>query len=601
MRRRKDYRLDSQPEYFTGTLVNTLIVRFADGDGVETFDFRPHAVRAEMAAVIALAFRMHGADKSRETRRTLFAGAVRQWFVFLDAHDAERRLKAGSDIDAALVRAFLVWLDARPARIATRYSIWSGMRSLFRWLLRNRIDLVGADLVLPYNAFPRKNALSAPREGLAQADMDAVLAACRREIDTAWTQHCEGQEALARVDRTRIAATHDLRRLDLSDLGVVMAIVLDRFGGVIPHNRAMLRRGAGLWRLIGAMGGLGGAQHFARYLYPDSRMLIPFVIAIAAQTFGNPDAVLGFTRDCASEHPLFDNRVIVAWRKGRASKLQRRSFLKDKSLSPPRLIDQVLAMTAPLTGMVSRSDSGKLFLYASIQGWRHFGTLNRNIALQQIERFVADHDLKGANGRPLRLNLAMLRTTGLTRAHAALGYDLVKTQALANHASLDTTRRYVDRPLARDGQARVLSRLQGAFVNWVRGDADEVTRTLGIPSATAADIAAGRNATASGFVCRDPLAGVGPDQTPGRLCTAWLGCFTCPNAVIPLDLDTLAHLMATRAALGDAGARMAPERFALLYEPKLAILERDILPRFPDAMRGQASERATAIALAPIE
>ncbi|MDX2276173.1 MAG: hypothetical protein NW206_12050 [Hyphomonadaceae bacterium] len=600
-RRRKDYRLDTQPEHFAGAPIDTLIVRFAGDESVEAFDFRVYAARAEMAAIIALAFRMHGADKSPETRRTLFVSAVRQWFAFLDAHDPEQLLKAGTDIDAALVRAFLIWLDARPARIATRYSLWSGMRSLFRWLLRHRADLVGGDLMLPYNAFPRKNALSAPREGLAQADMDAVLAACRREIDMAWRHYCTGQEALARVDRARIASTLDLGRLDLSDLGVVMAILMDRFDGVIPHNRAMLRRGAGLWRLIRAMSALGGAQHVARYLYPDSRVLIPFVIVIAAQTFGNPDAVLGFARDCASEHPLFDNRVILAWRKGRASKLQRRSFLKDKSLSPPRLIEQVLEMTAPLTRLVRRSDRGKLFLYASIQGGRHFGTLNRNTALQQVERFVADNDLKGADGRPLKLNLAMLRTTGLSRAHAALGYDLVKTQALANHASLDTTRRYVDRPLAREGQARELARLQGAFVTWVRGDADEVTRTLHVSSAAAADIATGRNATASGFVCRDPLAGAGPEQAPGRLCTAWLGCFTCPNAVIPLDLATLTRLMATRAALCDARARLTPERFALIYEPKLAILERDILPRFPDAMQLQARERAAGIAVAPIE
>lgn len=104
-----------------------------------------------------------------------------------------------------------------------------------------------------------------------------------------------------------------------------------------------------------------------------------------------------------------------------------------------------------------------------------------------------------------------------------------------------------------------------------------------------------------GFVCRDPLAGVGPEQSPGRLCTAWLGCFTCPNAVIPLDEATLARLIATRDALVNARRSMLPERFALIYEPKLAILERDILPRFPQPMHGDAAKRAAAIALGPIE
>jgi len=601
--RRKDYRLDSQPASFSGAPIETLIVRFPDGDGpAQVFDFRAHARRADMAAAIALAFRMHCADKAPQTRTALFVSGIRQWFVFLDTHDPQCWLIRGVDIDAGLVRAFLVWLDTRPVSIGSRYSLWSAMRSLLRWLERCRPDLVAVDLALPYNAFPRKNALTPAREGLGDGDMDAVLAACRKDIDAIWRQHITGQEALARVDRAKIARTLQLRYLDLDDVGVLMAVIIDRCGGIIPPQEEMLRAGAGVSRVVWALKQHGGAQHFARYLYPDSRALIAFVIAIGAQTFANPDALLGFTRDCVGEHPLFDNRAIVGWRKGRASRVQRRSFLRDKTLSPPRLVEQVLALTTPLVGHVTASERDRLFLYASLHGkGRHVGVLNCNIALQQVERFVRDHSLTGTDGAPLKLNLAALRTTGLSRAHAALGYDLLKTQALANHASLDTTRRYVDRPLAREGQARELSRLQGAFVNWVRGDADEVTRTLRISSAAAADIAAGRNATASGFVCRDPLAGVGPDQAPGRLCIAWLGCFSCPNAVIPLDIDTLARLMATRAALGDARTRMAPERFALLYEPKLAILERDILPRFPDAMHAQARERATAIGLAPIE
>jgi hypothetical protein len=601
--RRKDYRLDSQPASFPGAPIETLIVYFPDGeDRAQIFDFRVHASRADMAAVIALAYRMHCADKAPQTRTALFVSGIRQWFVFLDAHDPQRCLVRGLDIDAGLVRAFLVWLDGRPVSVGTRYSLWSTMRSLLRWLERQRPDLVGADLALPYNAFPRKNALTPARLALEPGDIDAVLAACRMDIEAAWRQHTAGQEALARVDRAEISRTSKLRYLDLDDVGVLMAVIVDRCDGVIPPQEEMLRAGSGLSRVVGALRRHGGAQNFARYLYPDSRALIAFVIAIAAQTFANPESLLGFTRDCVGEHPLFDSRAIVVWRKGRASRVQRRSFLRDKSMSPPRLIEQVLALTALLVGHVAASERQRLFLYASLHGkGRHVGVLNGNTALQQVERFVRDHGLTGADSAPLKLNLAALRTTGLSRAHAALGYDLVKTQALANHASLDTTRRYVDRPAARVGQARELARLQGVFVDWVRGDASEIGRTLGVSPAAAADMAAGRNATASGFICRDPLSGVGPGQTQGRLCSAWLGCFSCPNAVIPLDVDTLAQLMATRAALIDARARMAPERFALLYEPKLAIIERDVLPRFPEAMRAGAAERCASVATLPIE
>jgi hypothetical protein len=102
-------------------------------------------------------------------------------------------------------------------------------------------------------------------------------------------------------------------------------------------------------------------------------------------------------------------------------------------------------------------------------------------------------------------------------------------------------------------------------------------------------IISAQNATASGFICADPLAGIAPGQSKGKLCTAWLGCFTCPNAVIPLEVDTLARLIRMRDALSEARARLAPDRWRLLYAPKLEILERDVLPRFPTDIHAAAA------------
>ena len=163
---------------------------------------------------------------------------------------------------------------------------------------------------------------------------------------------------------------------------------------------------------------------------------------------------------------------------------------------------------------------------------------------------------------------------------------------LANHATPDTTQRYVDRPRVRKAQALAIGRLQARFVEMVRGDAESPPGMEVLPDL--------RHATAAGFICSDPLAGVAEGQRKGELCTAWLGCFTCPNAVIPLNEDVLVRLLATRAALTDARAAMAPERWRLLYAPKLEILERDILPRFCEAML-EAVSRMSLPQLPPVE
>jgi hypothetical protein len=97
-----------------------------------------------------------------------------------------------------------------------------------------------------------------------------------------------------------------------------------------------------------------------------------------------------------------------------------------------------------------------------------------------------------------------------------------------------------------------------------------------------------RNATASGFLCRDPLAGIAPGQRKGKLCTAWLGCFTCRNAVIPREAETLARILRTRLELVEARPRMVLDRWQLLYAPQLEIIERDILTEFPADVRAAA-------------
>src|SRR5262249_35347659 len=130
------------------------------------------------------------------------------------------------------------------------------------------------------------------------------------------------------------------------------------------------------------------------------------------------------------------------------------------------------------------------------------------------------------------------------------------------------------------------------------------SRDLGLPTEQGelTPIISAQNVTASGFICADPLAGIAPGQSKGKVCTAWLGCFTCPNAVIPLEADTLARLIRMRDALREARARLAPDRWCLFYAPKLEILERDVLPRFPADVHAAAVERlATTPPVPPIE
>ena len=594
-RRSKDYRLTTEPDPLIGE-PGALDVNMFDSHGnlERTYKFSVYAARPVMAAEIALAFRHYNADKSATTREGSLH-CLRVWFRFLDEHTVP--IGSMRDVDDDVLRAYVAWLDRKGWSKGTRYIVWSYLKQLIVWLKRNRPERIQPSFDIPFNPFPRKNADTKPRDVLGRADIEKVLDAARRDIDKSWTDFTTGQKLLSEIDHAAIANERDLGTLDLNNLGVLLAVIVNRFEGIVPSETDSQLKGSGLglWRIPQAVWKHGGFRRINRYLHTIPEILVPYMIAIGAQAYANPEALRHLQRDCMDEHLLLDGRFVVTWSKGRAGRVQRRSFLRDKSCSVPNLIDRVLAMTAPLVSHAPERDREKLFLVDSMKAPRVVQLIPKHLVVIHVRSFVQRHGLLNKAGSPIALTMAALRPSGLTLAHEALGYDILKTQALANHVTPETTQHYVDRPLVRRDREQAIGKLQARFIDVVRGIGSEAEPIEVEPQTVDA-----RYATAAGFICSDPLAGIGPGQKAGRLCTAWLGCFTCPNAVIPLDPDVLAQLLSARAALVEARASMAPERWRLLYAPKLEILDNDILPRFSSERHAAASGKPT-VALPPIE
>ncbi len=559
-----------------------LTVTFDDlpGGRSQAFSFEGFSRFPQMAAEIALGFRIHGIGLSPPTRAGIHHSMLKGWLAFLvDPAAGVHGITSMGELDDAHLRRFIQWLDQRPLALSSRFGRWSATKQILRCLQRHRPDIVGPSLALPFNPFPRRNANARHREGLTQDELDAVLTACRADIDASWRLFQHGLNACATVDRAAIVAAPDLRSLKLRELGVLLTVLRERFGSIIPLQRSMVVHGSDTIRLQLAIAHHGGVDIVARYLHATMHTLIPYMIAIGAQSFANPEALRLLRRDCLTDHPLLDGRVVMTWYKGRATRHQRRSFLKSSSFGVPALIDRMLLLTAPLIPHVPAHERDHLFLVGQVMASRSVTQVPYYLIPKYLVAFVQRHNLVRGDGSPLPLTLSALRVTGLQLSHKALGFNIASTQALANHVSPETTLLYVDAPVQRSARQDVIAKLQARFVEAVRrGELDDrptLATNLADPSLSMPD------ATASGFICADPLSGVAPGQRKGRLCTAWLGCFTCPNAVIPLDASSFARLMVMRNALQDARPRMSIERWGVLYAPKLAILENDILPRFP--------------------
>lgn len=127
-RRPKDYTI-APSERLSPSSDPELLVELLDerGDLVQRFDFGALGAPPTMAGELALAFRGHCADKSPSVWSATFGSGIRHWLRFLAERGSwARRIESLGEVDRALLREFIAWLDRPPHRVGTRYSRWSG-------------------------------------------------------------------------------------------------------------------------------------------------------------------------------------------------------------------------------------------------------------------------------------------------------------------------------------------------------------------------------------------------------------------------------------------------------------------------------------------
>lgn len=310
------------------------------------------------------------------------------------------------------------------------------------------------------------------------------------------------------------------------------------------------------------------------------RDLIPYAILIAIKTWANPSSIWNLTVDCLSEHPLDERRVVVQWRKNRSSRRQYRSFLASSDFDPPRLINELLELTRPFRENARKEDRSFLFLYqpaGSYSGPKYPRSIPYDHVNVKLREFREANDLPYFNFVKIRLS-AIQSTLNVTR-------NVRIVQRLANHAGRHTTVRYLRSPDIVELCDEVIADAQRDFRLALVSDLSNPTairRALNVDQNAARAIAAGHNATLTGFTCRNPYEGIARGSKRGELCPNFMACFTCPNAVLGNDVKTIAHLLRFKYALQRDEAAMRAERFDYLYRPILRMLTEHILPLYSD-------------------
>ena len=448
---------------------------------------------------------------------------------------------------------------ARTAALAksSRSGAYTALRKLLQWLERCRPGLV-APIEYPYNPFPWRNRDTAAIGKIPVGQLRAILKACERDI------------AAIRARRASFATerTSDRGRNVSPDASraALVAMIEERYAGLMPSALALSR--AGHYAVRRGLDKFGGAKQIAPLLYPDARSLLPYYLAILIHSAGNPEPIATLETDCLQPIPLLDDRQMLVWVKNRAGQIQRRSFRSNDPDEPPALVREILEYTEPLRRHAPASVRNRLLLFRGVHG--RINSLSPSLAKVLIRHeFTVRHGLA-------HFSLASIRPSVLTAFYRASG-DLLQVKAVANHRNIATTVRYVDTPQVQAEHRARIAALQSSFLGHI-----ERRPTARLPRSTRrarAEKHSGIPAVSMfGFDCKDPFAGVAPGSHRGQLCTHFLGCFTCPNAVIADDPRTLARLVQAREHLHSASSCVHPARWQALYAPALRILENDILP-----------------------
>jgi len=312
-------------------------------------------------------------------------------------------------------------------------------------------------------------------------------------------------------------------------------------------------------------------------LYPRAESLLPYYLAIMIHTAGNPEPIAELERDCLQSLPLLDDRQVLVWFKARAHSVQRRTFSSTDRFEPPALVREIAEWNERLRPLAPAALRERLLLYKGASGV----TAMSSSAIQgALKSFRERHGLP-------RFTLVSIRPSVLASFYRASG-DLRRVRTIANHARLSTTVRYVLTPEVQAQHRARIAGLQNAFIGHIQQPRSTGTAAPVAPNGNGCVVPAGEVVSMFGFGCTDPFAGAAPGTHRGELCTHFMGCFTCPNAIITPDPSTVARLLQARDHLRTAATALHPARWQAFYAPQLCILEEDILARFT------ASELAAA-------
>jgi hypothetical protein len=322
--------------------------------------------------------------------------------------------------------------------------------------------------------------------------------------------------------------------------------------------------------------------------------LIPFMILIAANTAMNAFSLYGLRRTCLQDHPIDEHGVYLIWKKARSSKgIQKQ--LHWRRLSPTiKLIRFVIDYTEPLVEWAPAPLQEFLFLY---QYTHHKSHRSRVVSMKHFQNHLKSlGSFREKNALP-HFTFGQIRPSVATHNHLKNGGNLRKTQMLLGHKDIETTETYINKRIVEPLYNKSIRSAQEAMVNTItvipkRAEEAVAELTPGLTPAQSKRIIRGEFSTGL-CRCRNPLNSPQPGQRKGHMCTLFLACLTCPNALF--FQEDLPRVIAFANHLNSLKKTMSKQTWDELYSKQLRILDEEIIGAFSEKDIADAKLKSSAI------
>lgn len=497
--------------------MNKLILSFTSdivGREFDSYDFSNLGLPQSAAESLATAFSAVTAAY-RSTSRTQAWRTIKKFARFLKkSRDPWRRMQ-----HRAVLRQFLeeMTVDLGAGTSSSHYNF---IGRIYKWLGQNGGSLAIVWLNVDSSPSRLVRTRAPPRRNeLTKDELEQIHRAAKRDIDA----------IRARVEMVKkiVEGQHEVD-MPIKDQVSIRRIKVGIENGILG-KKYQIRAGHVTWKTP--------YRHLRGYLLPTAREFVPYVICIIFETLANPMAAFALPSDCLSDHPIDPLKKVLIWDKFRASEQQALDVSTEGFYSVPRLVDEVISLTA-LIRPIAGAFSDHLFIVPSscdvtspcVQGWHN-----------ALAEFIEKYDLPD-------FNFVDLRGSG-ARLLAEAGVDIVSIQNKLQHLEARTTLGYLSQSRkAPDAQRRVAK-----FLGMVVKEARVIHQPY---------------ESATGLGCSDSTSGIAKGSRRGEPCLEYFQCATCPNSIVIIDsAKHVARMLAALRSLDEFKGRASRSRHKRLrYE-----------------------------------